>query len=55
MPTPTKPPGLYITAEEKDAAIRKMTADLKAWRERNQDALAGQETAVAGDAAKVSQ
>lgn len=32
---------IIITAEEKADAIRRMTAGLKAWRERNPDAPRG--------------
>lgn len=36
-----RPFGIYISQEEKNAAILRMTIDLKAWRERNPDAPKG--------------
>ena len=41
MPMPNREPGLFITDAEKNEAIRKAEADLKAWRERNPDAPRG--------------
>jgi len=38
---PNKEPGIFISDAEKNAAIRKGEADLKAWRERNPDAPRG--------------
>jgi len=41
LPTPNREPGIFISDAEKNAAIRKGEADLKAWRERNPDAPRG--------------
>ena len=37
------PASIPVTPEEKRESIRKGTADLKAWRERNSDAPRGRE------------